>query len=95
MWVRMILTELHVKIITPTIIYCDNQPAIRISKNDSDHDRTKHINIKHYYIKELINEGHIDLKWISTHHQLADIFTKGLAAPTFTTLRAQLMTHTN
>jgi hypothetical protein len=95
MWIRMILTELHVKIITPTIIYCDNQPAIRISKNDSDHDRTKHINIKHYYIKELINEGHIDLKWISTHHQLADIFTKGLAAPTFTTLRAQLMTHTN
>jgi hypothetical protein len=91
MWMRMLLTELNITITTPTTIYVDNQPAIRISENDSDHDRTKHIDIKHYYIRDLINEGSIKLEWISTHNQLADIFTKALGKHIFTSLRDQLI----
>jgi len=49
MWMRMILGELGLKVVTPTIIYVDNQPAIRISENDSEHDRTKHIDIRHFF----------------------------------------------
>jgi hypothetical protein len=94
MWMRMILGELGLKVVTPTIIYVDNQPAIRISENDSEHDRTKHIDIRHYVIRDLIKNGDIKLQWISTNDQLADIFTKSLATPTFVTLRDQLMTKT-
>jgi hypothetical protein len=94
MWMRMILGELGLKVVTPTIIYVDNQPAIRISENDSEHDRTKHIDIRHYFIRDLIKNGDIKLQWISTNDQLADIFTKSLATPTFVTLRDQLMTKT-
>jgi hypothetical protein len=91
MWIRILLTELNVKIKTPSIIYCDNQPAIRISSNDSDHERTKHIDIKHYYIRDLIKDGSIHIEWLTTHDQLADIFTKALGRITFTSMRDRLM----
>jgi len=83
------------KLITPTIIYVDNQSAIRISENDSEHDRTKHIDVRHYFIRDLINSGDIKLQWISTVDQLADIFTKPLSTSTFTSLRDRLMKISN
>jgi hypothetical protein len=92
MWLRMILEELHVKIVTPTIIYVDNQSAIKISENDTEHDRTKHIDIRHYFVRDLINSGHIKLQWLPTAEQLADIFTKPLGSATYTSLRDRLMT---
>ena len=91
MWMRQLLTELGVSIVTPSIIYSDNQPAIRISENDSDHDRTKHIDIKHHFIRNLVKDKVIQLKWISTHDQLADMLTKALGTQTFISLRDRLM----
>lgn len=95
MWMQMILSELHMKVITPTIIYVDNQSAIKISENDIAHERTKHIDIKHYFVKDAIEKKIIQLKWISTEHQLADIFTKALPSPSFTSLRDRLIGHPN
>ncbi len=91
MWLRIILKELSITVKTPTIIYVDNQSAIRISENDTEHDRTKHIDIRHYYIRELIVKGDIKLKWLPTSEQLADIFTKPLGGTIFTNLRDKLM----
>jgi transposase InsO family protein len=95
MWIKMILEELNFKVITPIIIYVDNQSSIKISENDISHERTKHIDIKHYFVKDAIQQKIIQLKWISTHQQLADIFTKSLPSPTFTSLRDKLITHPN
>jgi hypothetical protein len=95
MWVRMILAELHLDVVTPTIIYVDNKSAITMSENNSDHERTKHIDIKHHFIRDLVNDGSIALKWISTNEQLADVFTKTLTAPTYTLLRDKLMSDSN
>lgn len=91
MWLRMILTELNIPIITPTIIFIDNLPAARISQNDTDHDRTKHIDVRHHYIRDLIKDGLIRPEWISTHDQLADILTKPLTTHPFITMRDKLM----
>jgi hypothetical protein len=91
MWMRILLNELNVQVETPTIIYVDNQSAIRISDNVSSHSRTKHIDIKHYYINDLVEQGEIKLQWISTEDQLADIFTKTLKTSTFTSLRDRLI----
>ena len=74
-----------------SIIYVDNQSAKRISENDTEHDRTKHIDIRHYFIRDLINNGEIKLVWVSTDKQLADIFTKPLGGTIFTMLRNKLM----
>jgi hypothetical protein len=91
MWLRSILAELHISVVTPTVIYVDNQSAIKISENDISHARTKHIDIRHHFIRDTINSGVIKLQWISTNDQLADIFTKALPIPRYTSIRDRLV----
>jgi hypothetical protein len=92
-WVRMILGELGFEVRTPMTMYCDNQSAISISENDVKHDRTKHIDIKYYAVHEQIVNKNVQMQYIKTDDQLADIFTKGLGAIAFIRLRDQLMSH--
>ena len=91
LWLRGLLVEVGVKVVTPSIIYVDNQAAIQISKNDTHHDRTKQIDIKHHFIRDCIKNGDIDLQWVETKLQRADILTKSLNTPTFTFLRSSIM----
>ena len=59
-------------------ILCDNTSAINISKNPIQHSRTKHIEIRHHFLRDHSQKGDIVLEYISTDRQLADIFTKPL-----------------
>jgi hypothetical protein len=95
MWMRMLMKELKIEVETPTIIYVDNQSAIKISENDSAHDRTKHIDIRHYYIRDLVDSGEVKLVWVPTADQLADIFTKSLSTSIYTSIRDKLVYSTN
>ena len=61
-------------------LYYDNLSAINISKKSVQRSRIKHIDIRHHYIQNLVEEKIIDLRHVSTKDQLADIFTKGLDA---------------
>ncbi|GJU72137.1 retrovirus-related pol polyprotein from transposon TNT 1-94 [Tanacetum coccineum] len=71
-------------------IFCDNTSAIVISNNPVLHSRTKHIDIRYHFIRDHILKGDIELHFIPTEYQLADIFTKPLDEPTFTRLKAEL-----
>ncbi|GJW06727.1 retrovirus-related pol polyprotein from transposon TNT 1-94 [Tanacetum coccineum] len=71
-------------------IFCDNTSAIAISNNPVLHSRTKHIDIRYHFIKDHILKGEIELHFVPTDLQLADIFTKPLAEPSFTRLVAEL-----
>ena len=64
-------------------IYCDNTAAICLSKNPNLYSRSKHIEIKHYFIREYVQKGILILKFIDTYRQWADIFTKPLAEDRF------------
>ncbi|CAL0318234.1 unnamed protein product [Lupinus luteus] len=86
-WLRKILEELHFKKDDATIIYCDNTSAIKLSKNPVLHGRSKHIDVKYYFLRDLNNDGTIVLKYCRSEDQLADIFTKPLKAPSFQNLR--------
>lgn len=61
-----------------TIIECDNQGAIQIASNNGYSPRTKHIDIRFHYIREMIEKDLINLKYIRTDENIADIFTKAL-----------------
>ena len=91
MWYQQLFSELHIHIHTPTSIYIDNQAAIAMVMNDVAHDRSKHINVRHNFIKDAVNRGEIELKWISTENQIADIFTKNLGTNLFTRFRDRMM----
>ncbi|GKB99729.1 retrovirus-related pol polyprotein from transposon TNT 1-94, partial [Tanacetum coccineum] len=71
-------------------IFCDYTSAIAISNNPVLHSRTKHIDIRYHFIRDHISKGDIELHFIPTNMQLADIFTKPLAETSFTRLVAEL-----
>ncbi len=57
-------------------INCDNTSAISITKNLVQHSRTKHIDVRHHFIRDHVEKGDVSISFISTDLQLADIFTK-------------------
>jgi hypothetical protein len=71
-------------------LYCDNLSAINISKNPIQHSRTKHIDIRHHFIRDLVEEKVVNLEHVETEKQIADIFTKALDASKFEKLRGDL-----
>nr|GEX83655.1 copia protein [Tanacetum cinerariifolium] len=64
-------------------IYCDSKSAIAISCNPVQHSRTKHIAVRFHFIKEHVEKGTIELYFVKTDYQLADIFTKALLTDRF------------
>ena len=74
----------------PLTIHCDNTSAINISKNLVHHTRTKHIDIRHHFLRDHVEKGNITLVHCRTKDQLADIFTKALNRVPFETLRLRL-----
>jgi hypothetical protein len=71
-------------------LLCDNESAIRMAGNPVEHSRTKHIDIRHHFLRDHQQEGDIKVFHISTENQLADIFTKPLDEKTFCRLRSVL-----
>nr|GFA79762.1 hypothetical protein [Tanacetum cinerariifolium] len=59
-------------------LYCDNKSAIALCCNSVQHSRAKHIDVRYYFIKEQLENGIMELYFIRTEYQLADIFTKPL-----------------
>ncbi|GJZ66084.1 hypothetical protein Tco_0622780 [Tanacetum coccineum] len=72
------------------LLYFDSQIAIAISCNPVQHSRTKHINVRDHFIKEYIKRGIIELYFVRTEYQLADMFTKALSQDRFEYLVKQL-----
>ncbi|GJV76800.1 ribonuclease H-like domain-containing protein [Tanacetum coccineum] len=64
-------------------LYCDSQSAIAISCNPVQHSRTKHIHTRYHFIKEQVENGIIELYFVRTEYQLADMFTKALPEERF------------
>ena len=59
-------------------LWCDNESAIKISRNLVQHFKTKHIEIQYHFIRDHISRGEIKLKYVNTHDNLADISMKSL-----------------
>ena len=72
------------------VLYCENLRAINISKNPIQHSRTKHIDNRHHFIRDLVEEKVVTLEHVTIEKQLADIFTKALDANQFEKLRGDL-----
>jgi hypothetical protein len=64
--------------------------AIALSKNPVYHERTKHIDVKHHYIRECVEDGKVEVDHVCTDDQLADILTKALGRVKFIEMRQKL-----
>lgn len=89
-WVVRLLSEMGLNSLTPVTLHCDNQSAIHIGKNPVFHERTKHIDIDCHFTREKVLEGLIQLTYLPTRSQIADIFTKILPSSQFQELMSKL-----
>ncbi|GJW28511.1 hypothetical protein Tco_0045386 [Tanacetum coccineum] len=82
LWLRTQLTDygFHFDKIP---MYCDSKAAIAISCNPVQHSRTKHIDVRYHFIKEQVEKGIVELFFVGTEYQLADLFTKALSEDRF------------
>jgi hypothetical protein len=72
----MLFQELQISLPSPPTIWCDNSGALSLASNLVSHTRTKHIEVDIHFIWEKVTNHDIQLRYISTLDQVADIFTK-------------------
>ena len=89
-WFKQLISDLNVKDTNPLLINEDNQSAISIAKNSKCHGKTKHINIKYHFVRDLVQKNVIELKYRSTNEMIADLFTKPIASEKFSNLCSML-----
>jgi hypothetical protein len=72
------------------VVHCDNQSCIKLTENLVFHDRSKHIDMKYHYIRDLVQRKTVKLQYIATSEQVVDILTKPLPLRQFVQLRGKL-----
>ena len=81
-WIRGLLDDMGLKP-KPTIVWCDSQSVICLSKNNAFHDRTKHVEVKFYISKDIIKTGGVKVRKIHTFENSADMLTKCIPVKKF------------
>jgi hypothetical protein len=89
LWMMQTLRDYGYKL-SKVPLLCDNESAIYMADNPVEHSRTKHIDIRYHFLRDHQQKGDIEIVYVSTHNQLADIFTKPLDDKTFSKLRNEL-----
>jgi hypothetical protein len=89
-WMQSWLDEVKIEHSLPGIIKGDNRGALALTKNTKDHGKVKHIDIRHHYIRELLQSGAISVEQVTSADNLADLFTKPLSRDTHHRLLAAL-----
>lgn len=77
-WLKQFGYELDKSLIGPVELFCDNQSAINLAKSDGYRQRTKHIDIRHHYLREKVENGTVVISYIPTNEMAADNLTKAV-----------------
>ena len=90
-WLRGLLDELGLGGTHTPILFGDNQSTQSLTRNGIKSERTKHVDIKYQFVTDEVTRGHVQLQWVPTTQQLADVLTKALGAQQHTTMVQRLM----
>jgi hypothetical protein len=82
-WVQSLLRELRIQQACPPVLWCDNLGATYLSSNPVFHARTKHIEVDFHFVRERVSRKQLQIRFISSKDQIADIFTKPLPLPLY------------
>jgi hypothetical protein len=90
LWLIKLVSGLFGDKLETTMVHCDNQSCIKLTENPVFHDRSKHIDMKYHYIRDLIQRKIVKLQYIATSEHVADILAKPLPLRQFVQLRGKL-----
>ena len=82
-WLRKLLSDLFSVEPEPTIIHCDNQSCIKLSENPMFHDRSKDIEMRYHYVRDMVQKNILSIQYVPMTEQTADILTKPLSLTKF------------
>lgn len=88
-WMRSLFRDLSVFLSTP-LIWCDNISSISLASNLVLHANTKHLEVDYHYVRDKVVRKELDVCYVCTTDQVADVFTKGLSSPRFKLLKDKL-----
>ncbi|QRW11617.1 Reverse transcriptase [Ceratobasidium sp. AG-Ba] len=91
LWIRQFFDELGYIADAPTLILSDNLAALTLSVESQFHGRSKHIDIRHHFMRDIIQKGLVSTLYVPSKENLADAFTKALASPQFSYLTEMIM----
>ncbi|KAH9107020.1 hypothetical protein AeMF1_017532, partial [Aphanomyces euteiches] len=83
LYIQQLASELKQSSDQPVIIYEDNQSTIHVAQNSEHHGRSKHIDVRYMFVRDLVEAKHFELRYCNTKNQLADFFTKAHPEPAF------------
>ena len=89
-WIQRLLSEIKNCEAKTVPIRCDNQISISLIRNPEHHQKTKHIEVKYFFVRDQQKAGRIDVTYIGTEDQLADMLTKPLPRPRLEDLRGRI-----
>ena len=89
-WLRKLLSDLFDSSLDPIVIHCDNQSCVKFSENPMFHDRSKHIEMRYHYVRDMVQWRVVSLRYIPTDDQTADVSTKPLLKTKFEYFRDKL-----
>lgn len=89
-WLRRILKDLGIVQDHPTTVYCDSKSAINLSKNPVMNSRSKHIELKYHFIRDMVSQGEVKLEFCGTNEQLTDLLTKAVTREKLVYLRFKI-----
>ena len=87
LYLKHLLSELGLKFTEAIPVYEDNQSCIKVASNPELHARTKHIDVRYFFVKDLVADGVFELVYCQTADMWGDFFTKALPKATFTAFR--------
>jgi hypothetical protein len=89
-WLQYLLTDLQVPSVSAPTIWCDNLGATYLSVNPIFHARTKHVEVDYHFVCDRVAKKKIQIRFVPSWDQLADVFTKPLPVASFTAFRFKL-----
>ena len=81
-WLRGMVNELGLSQ-NVLVVYCDNRSAVHLTKNNKFHSKTKHIEVRHHFVRDIVEKGEVLVDKIHTNDNPADMLTKVLTPTKF------------
>jgi hypothetical protein len=89
-WLKKLLSDLFSVELEPTVIHYDNQSCIKLFENPMFHDKSKHIEMRYQYVRDMVQKNILSIQYVPTTEQMTNILTKPLSLKKFVYFRDKL-----